>query len=91
MIAEQLPLRGAVFTARTSVRLREKSPQDLAAQPLARDFLKKLILLNQQKFLTIFVKYANIPKCVGIDSTERKDTQKSLFFRVFSVLCAQGP
>ena len=75
---------------RTAVRESGKSPQVLAGQRVAPDSSKKLFLLNQQKILTIFVKYANISKCVGVDPTGRQDTQKSLIFRVFSVLCAHA-
>ena len=75
---------------RTAVRESGKSPQVLAGQRVAPDSSKKLFLLNQQKILTIFVKYANIPKCVGMDAAALKCTQESLIFRVFSVLCAHA-
>ena len=35
-------------------------------------YFKKFFLLNQQKFLTVFVKYANIQKCVGEEKTRTK-------------------
>ena len=50
---------------------------------------KKFFLLNQQKFLTIFVNYANILKCVGVEEAAGESTQKAPAFPGFSVLCAQ--
>jgi len=40
-------------------------------------YFKKFFLLNQQKFLTVFVKYANIQKCVGEEKTRTKRIKKS--------------
>ena len=40
-------------------------------------YFKKFFLLNQQKFLTVFVKYANIQKCVGEEITRTKQVKKS--------------
>jgi len=40
-------------------------------------YFKKFFLLNQQKFLTVFVKYANIQKCVGKEKLRTKRAQKS--------------
>ena len=56
----------------------------------AGDFSKSFFLLNQQKFLTIFVNYANILKCVGVGEAVRETSQKALAFPAFSVLYAQS-
>ena len=50
---------------------------------------KKYFLLNQQKFLTLFVNYANIHKCVGAETGHRQSPQKSPDRRGFSALCVQ--
>ena len=60
------------------------------AKPCGAGECRKFFLLNQQKFLTIFVNYANILKCVGVEEAAGESIQKAPVVPDFSVLCAQA-